>query len=388
MLAANDPISVCGCDGSSSRGPLSTNVVDASWFEAAAVSLKSSAATLRKCSCGDLLGQWTQVRLQLLASATFVVHEALKVYDRFPDAARLSTAASACVATAIIDGHSDVPDGERIAWGALAWACAAAGHPHSEVFGQPDVRAIPAASRAVWNALQNACGLSDGSVRSILMDPFPLVACPGWLSQETIDLLLRAADGENLWEPSPLAAPLPGSAPPQRTSESALLRKGALKAECAEAVELLHQRAASLVGLPTSHAEPPQLVRYRIGQQYLPHMDWGSVNDASLWIAGQRVATVLVYLNDLPPGVQGGSTRFTRVGSCLDGLRVEPSGGMAVAWPNVSFDGAPLFETEHEAEMLKADPATWKQVAEVNGPAPKKLALNIWIRDRQLPWDC
>mmetsp|Transcript_31414 Transcript_31414/g.104165 ORF Transcript_31414/g.104165 Transcript_31414/m.104165 type:complete len:110 (-) Transcript_31414:23-352(-) len=105
-------------------------------------------------------------------------------------------------------------------------------------------------------------------------------------------------------------------------------------------------------------------------------------------MVGQRVATVLVYLNDLPDGCLGGATRFTQLGGRgpggdigQEGLRVRPRRGAAVAWPNVGLGGAPLFETEHEAEPLELPIAHC-----CGGEAPRKVAMNIWIRDRPVPW--
>ena len=87
----------------------------------------------------------------------------------------------------------------------------------------------------------------------------------------------------------------------------------------------------------------------------MPHVDWGHSGDASLFIAGQRVATVLVYLTDVPESCVGGSTFFPHLSSRdqPEGLRIVPVKGAACAWPNVSVDGVPLVETEHAAEPLQ-----------------------------------
>merc|ERR1712008_294906 len=110
-----------------------------------------------------------------------------------------------------------------------------------------------------------------------------------------------------------------------------------------------HQAAAAF-GLSVEHVEPPQLVRYKPGERYMLHVDWGKSEDASLWVAGQRVATVLAYINGYPPQISypGGATHFPQLGH--NGLRLAPQAGAALLWPNVGCNGQPLAETEHEAE--------------------------------------
>jgi len=161
---------------------------------------------------------------------------------------------------------------------------------------------------------------------------------------------------------------VPGAAP-LRVSESAVLAEGRLQGPAVAVARAVTARAAAAFGLPPSHMEPPQLVRYRPGgDRYPPHVDWGTADDASLWLAGQRVATALVYLEGAPPAFRGGATRFTRLG-----VSVLPEVGTALAWPNVGAGGAPLEETEHEAEELE-------------GPdSAAKVALNLWARSRPVP---
>lgn len=76
----------------------------------------------------------------------------------------------------------------------------------------------------------------------------------------------------------------------------------------------LSERIAALVGLPLSHAERIQLIRYDIGKEYKGHFDafdprtdGGSRN---LENGGQRVITALGYLNTV---TKGGSTDFPKL---------------------------------------------------------------------------
>ena len=87
------------------------------------------------------------------------------------------------------------------------------------------------------------------------------------------------------------------------------------------------QKIQSLTNKPYGHMELPQVARYASSQRYVehydgvdPHTDAGRAFCAS---GGQRVATVLMYLNDVS---DGGATRFKR----LD-IEVKPKKGDASA---------------------------------------------------------
>ncbi len=65
---------------------------------------------------------------------------------------------------------------------------------------------------------------------------------------------------------------------------------------------------------PSAHFEPAQITNYKFGQLYAPHFDAFDVtNGPGLECAatgGQRVATVLMYLNDCS---SGGGTYFPKL---------------------------------------------------------------------------
>lgn len=138
----------------------------------------------------------------------------------------------------------------------------------------------------------------------------------------------------------------------------------------APVVARLRRSVADFFGLGVEFVEPPRLVQYsKAGDTFEPHVDWiVDERDAQLGLLGQRVATGLVYLGDLPPGA-GGTTAFPRLG-----LDVAPEAGAALLWPNVDAQGQPLWSVEHEARPLTRDGIT-------------KLAVNVWVRDRPLPTD-
>jgi len=94
--------------------------------------------------------------------------------------------------------------------------------------------------------------------------------------------------------------------------------------------------------LPLSHGEPLILLRYAPGQEYRPHRDYLppskviAVDDGG---SGQRVATVIAYLNEVEAG---GLTQFP----LLD-LEVSPIPGSLLAFRNLDQVGQPEPRSLH-----------------------------------------
>ena len=177
---------------------------------------------------------------------------------------------------------------------------------------------------------------------------FAVYSASDVIDQADADELLRLAADQ--WTASAAS----GDESNYRTSETASLRDAASRAS--EAVDRVAARAAALFGLPRSCCETLQLVRYASPDAfYKPHLD--CLDDAGqVLLGGQRVGTVLVYLNDVDAG---GATRFP----ALD-LAVAPRALNAVAWANVRADGLPDVRARHEAL-----------------PTPRrKVAVNCWVR--------
>ena len=101
--------------------------------------------------------------------------------------------------------------------------------------------------------------------------------------------------------------------------------------------DALQRRLMSLVGLPVSHGEPLQVLRYGPGQVYEPHFDFfepDAVDSAGSTLSqfGQRVATVICYLADVRAG---GATVFPEIG-----LEVRPRRGSALYFTYLDADGS------------------------------------------------
>jgi prolyl 4-hydroxylase len=76
-------------------------------------------------------------------------------------------------------------------------------------------------------------------------------------------------------------------------------------------VRKLENRIAVLTGVPVDHGEPLQVLYYQVGGEYLPHQDFFEPKDPGSAVhmeaGGQRVATMVIYLNTVPGG---GETEF------------------------------------------------------------------------------
>jgi prolyl 4-hydroxylase len=81
-------------------------------------------------------------------------------------------------------------------------------------------------------------------------------------------------------------------------------------------IQRIEQRFASLMNWPVENGETLQVQRYKVTGEYKPHHDYYSPQQRGAIIrgkdGGQRVATLIVYLNDVP---QGGTTQFPLLGA-------------------------------------------------------------------------
>lgn len=88
----------------------------------------------------------------------------------------------------------------------------------------------------------------------------------------------------------------------------------------------LDQRISALMNMPLENGEGLQVLRYGPGTQSTPHFDFlipsNATNQASLARSGQRVSTLVIYLNTVE---SGGETVFPELG-----LSVSPQQGNAV----------------------------------------------------------
>jgi hypothetical protein len=113
-------------------------------------------------------------------------------------------------------------------------------------------------------------------------------------------------------------------------------------------LQMVNARAADAVGVPLSNQEPTNVLHYKPGQEYKAHFDFvtaSPTNEIELRNAGQRVATVLIYLND---DYQGGETEFPTIKWKFKGK----TGDALVFW-NVTPDGELDRKTLHAGLPVK-----------------------------------
>ena len=113
-------------------------------------------------------------------------------------------------------------------------------------------------------------------------------------------------------------------------------------------IQSITYRAATLFGLPVSHAETFSLTRYQYGEYYKGHFD----HDGSM--KADRLYTLLIYLNGLTPE-EGGGTCFEKLN-----FVAQPVCGRAVVWKNSDLNRVRLSESYHSAlPILKEGAEKW-----------------------------
>jgi len=128
-------------------------------------------------------------------------------------------------------------------------------------------------------------------------------------------------------------------------------------------IALVRARIAAALGADTARLEPSQVLHYRVGQTFAPHVDF--LDEAQPGLAkdvaarGQRSDTVLIYLND---DYEGGETHFLD----LD-LRFKGRPGDVLWFRNLGAAGRPDRRTTH---------------AGLPPTAGEKWLFSQWVRDR------
>jgi prolyl 4-hydroxylase len=144
-----------------------------------------------------------------------------------------------------------------------------------------------------------------------------------------------------------------------RTSEGTFFQRGE-----DPFIANLEQRVATLMNWPVEKGEGFQVLNYQVGAEYTPHFDYFVPHHAGSAVhterGGNRVATMVLYLNDVP---NGGATYF-------------PGAGLAVAARRGS---AVYFRYMNGGRQL--DPLS------LHGGAPvldgEKWIMTKWVRERE-----
>lgn len=186
--------------------------------------------------------------------------------------------------------------------------------------------------RPFVDAGKNIITTPDRNVQVILSVEAPnIVVLGNVLSDAECDALI--AYGEERMTRSHTVASSGGSqVDAGRTSDGCMMQRGEI-----DVAAKLEARLAHIVNWPVERGEGLQLLRYGVGAEYKPHFDWFdtrvSGHASNFGTAGQRVGTIVIYLNDVEAG---GGTLFPELG-----LEVAPRKGGAVFFTNVTPDGRP-----------------------------------------------
>jgi prolyl 4-hydroxylase len=119
-------------------------------------------------------------------------------------------------------------------------------------------------------------------------------------------------------------------------------------------VARIDRRLAEIMNMPLSHGEGLQVLHYPAGAGSAPHFDFltpaNDANRASIARSGQRISTLVTYLNDVPTG---GETIFPETG-----WAITPRRGNAVYFEYANRAGAVDHASLH-ASAATVDAEKW-----------------------------
>ncbi|HEU5066949.1 MAG TPA: 2OG-Fe(II) oxygenase [Sphingomicrobium sp.] len=147
---------------------------------------------------------------------------------------------------------------------------------------------------------------------------------------------------------------------PRRTSRAAMFTFDQIDL----VTEVIRARISASLRLPLQRFEVSQVLHYAPGQEFNPHHDYfdpaAEGFQEEIALRGQRVATLLIYLND---AFEGGQTHFPSLGFSYRGEI-----GDSIAFFSVDSEGQPESLTLH---------------AGLPPTSGEKWIFSQWVRDRR-----
>jgi len=147
---------------------------------------------------------------------------------------------------------------------------------------------------------------------------------------------------------------------PRRTSRAAMFTFDQIDL----VTEVIRARISASLRLPLQRFEVSQVLHYAPGQEFKPHHDYFDPSaegfQEEIALRGQRVATLLIYLND---AFEGGQTHFPSLGFSYRGEI-----GDSIAFFSVDSEGQPEPLTLH---------------AGLPPTSGEKWIFSQWVRDRR-----
>jgi len=128
---------------------------------------------------------------------------------------------------------------------------------------------------------------------------------------------------------------------------------------------LLAKAKHLLNGLPLEQMEEAQIVRYRTGEEFSWHYD--EIPKTQLGNGGQRIATLLVYLNTIQKSGGGGTVFRDLKDANGDELTMRPKQGSALLFFPALLDGTPDDRTLHKGEVAMEE----------------KMIAQMWIHEKK-----
>ena len=130
-------------------------------------------------------------------------------------------------------------------------------------------------------------------------------------------------------------------------------------------VTAIENRIQAMFGFAVNQQEAIQILHYAVGGEYRPHYDFFPPSEAgsqaAIAAAGQRLATLIMYLNTPE---EGGATGLPNIG-----LSVTAKKGNAIYFENIDQQGKPDPKTLHAGLLVLAG---------------EKWIATKWLRERSL----
>ncbi|WP_102275491.1 2OG-Fe(II) oxygenase [Cytobacillus massiliigabonensis] len=164
----------------------------------------------------------------------------------------------------------------------------------------------------------NMISTTDREMKVLLKIDKPFITyLDNVLSTEECDQLIHLST--NRLQPSEIIDPITGEkkSVPGRTSKGTYYHLNETTL-----ISTIERRIAEITSHPLEHGEGLQVLNYNIGEEYKAHFDFFPANQIDMEKGGQRIATFLIYLNDVEAG---GETIFPKAG-----ISIVPKKGAAV----------------------------------------------------------
>ena len=232
--------------------------------------------------------------------------------------------------------------------------------PSPAVESATGASAAPPSTHEILAESPNTIETSDRKVYILFALNAPrIILFGGLLSDEECDQMVTLAEPKLTRSTVVNTATGSYDVHPDRTSRGGHFQRGEN-----ELVRRIEARISDLVSFPVENGEPIQILHYVPGAEYKPHFDYFDPklpgNEQVLAMGGQRVATLIMYLNDVEAG---GSTVFPEVG-----IDVLPKKGNAVYFAYTTEDNQLDARSLHGGSPVLAG---------------TKWIATKWIRQRQ-----